>query len=92
MAQELAQASASAAKSTTRIDIFVEVSKTDQRKVEFNRDTVTGQEIKTAANIALGSDLALRGPGGKLVLVTNDEEITIRSGEHFVALPPGTIS
>ena len=31
-------------------------------------------------------------PNGKLVLVTNDETIEIRNGEHFVSLPPGTIS
>jgi hypothetical protein len=71
--------------------IFVDVTKTDQRKVEFKTDRVTGLEIKQAAKVPLDSDLAAKIEG-KLVLVTNDETITIKDGEHFVVLPPGSIS
>lgn len=73
------------------IHIFVEITKTDQRKLEFNQDQVTGRQIKEAAGIALDSDLAARIQG-KLVLVTNGETVTIKEGEHFVVLPPGNIS
>ncbi len=75
----------------TTIHIFVEVTKTDQRKVEFQQDQVTGRQIKDAAGVPLDNDLAVRREG-KLELVTNDETITIKNGLHFVALPPGTIS
>ena len=76
----------------TRIHVFVEVTKTDQRKIEFDSDQVKGQEVKAAAGVPLENDLARREPGRNLVLVTNDETITIKDGEHFVSLPPGTIS
>lgn len=75
----------------TSVHIFVEVTKTDHRKVEFQQDEVTGRQIKEAAKVPLDSDLARRVEG-KLVLVTNDETITIKNGEHFVSLPAGTIS
>ena len=73
------------------IHIFVEVSKTDQRKVDFQTDRVTGLQIKEGAKVPTDDDLA-RKQDGQLTLVTNDETITIKDGEHFVALPPGTIS
>jgi len=76
---------------TTTIHIFVEITKTDQRKFEFHQDQVTGRQIKEDAGVPLDNDLAVRREG-KLELVTNDETITIKNGLHFVALPPGTIS
>ncbi len=75
----------------TTVHIFVEVTKTDKRKVEFDTDQVTGSQIKNAARVPLDSDLARR-VDGQLVLVTNDETITIKNGDHFVSLPAGTIS
>jgi hypothetical protein len=75
----------------TTIHIVVEVSKTDKRKLEFHHAEVTGKEIKDRADVPLDSDLARRVEG-KLELVTNDETVTIKNGDHFVALPPGTIS
>jgi hypothetical protein len=71
--------------------VFVEITKTDKRKVEFEKDTVTGEEIKLAAGVPLDSDLAQR-VHGKLELVTNDKTVAIKNGDQFVALPPGTIS
>lgn len=73
------------------IHIFVEVTKTDQRKVEFDRDQVTGKEIKEGAKVPLDTDLAQR-VHGKLELVTNEQTVTIKTGEHFVSLPAGSIS
>ncbi len=75
----------------TTIHIFVEITKTDQRKVEFHQDQVTGRQIKEAAGVPLDNDLALRTDGA-LELVTNDQTITIKNGQHFVALPGGSIS
>ena len=75
----------------TTIHVIVEVTKTDKRKVEFQQDQVTGARIKEAAKVPLDSDLARRVEG-KLVLVTNEETITIKDGDHFVVLPAGTIS
>ena len=76
---------------TIKIHIFVEVTKTDQRKLIFHSEVVTGLQIKDAAQVSADSDLALR-ERGELVLVVNDETITIKEGEHFVSLPAGTIS
>jgi hypothetical protein len=76
---------------TITIRIFVDVSKTDRREVVFHTDHVTGLQIKEGAKVPTDSDLAVK-KDGKLVLVTNDETITIKEGEHFVDLPTGTIS
>jgi len=76
---------------TKTIHIFVEIDRHKQKKVEFDSEQVTGQQIKTAAGVPLDNDLARR-QGQKLELVTNDQTITIKNGEHFVSLPPGTIS
>jgi hypothetical protein len=76
---------------TELIHIFVEISRHEQKKVEFATDRVTGQQIKTEAGIPSENDLARR-QGQKLELVTNDQTITIKNGEHFISLPPGTIS
>ena len=73
------------------IHVFVEITKTDQRRLEFHQDQVTGRQIKDAAGIPLENDLALKREG-RLLLVTNEETITIKNGDHFVSLPPGTIS
>jgi hypothetical protein len=75
----------------TTIHIVVDVSKNDQRKVTFHSELVTGLQIKNAASVPAESDLALR-QHGELVLVVNDETITIKEGEHFISLPAGTIS
>jgi hypothetical protein len=76
---------------TTVIHIFVELNKNDKKKVEFNTDDVTGLQIKQKAGVPADYDLARR-QGQKLELVKNDQTIEIKNGEHFVALPPGTIS
>jgi hypothetical protein len=73
------------------VRIIVEVTKQDHRKVEFDHDQVTGREIKTAAAVPIETDLAARRHG-ELELVTDDETVTIRNGDHFVVLPLGTIS
>ncbi len=76
---------------STSVHIFVELNKNDKRKIEFDMDHVTGLQIKQQAGIPTDYDLARR-QGQKLELVTNDQTIEIKNGEHFVALPPGTIS
>lgn len=73
------------------IHIFVEVTKQDKRKVEFDRHEVTGKEIKEGGKVPLDSDLAQK-VHGKFELVTNEQTVTIQNGDHFVALPPGSIS
>lgn len=75
---------------TIHIHVEVEASK-PPIKVEFDTSEVTGRAIKDRAGVPLDHDLARR-EGQKLVLVTNDETITIKNGDHFIALPPGTIS
>lgn len=73
------------------IHIFVEVNKTDKRKIEFQQPEVTGQAIKEKAQVPLDSDLGQRVEG-RLEYVPNDRTITIKNGDHFVVLPPGSIS
>lgn len=79
------------ADTATTIRIFVQVAKDDQRKLEFDHEQVTGREIKQAAEVPLETDLALKREG-ELVLVTDDQTITIKNGDHFIVLPLGTIS
>ncbi len=76
---------------TKTIHIFIEIDRHQKKKLEFETDHVTGQKIKTAAGVPLDNDLARR-QGQKLELVTNEQTITIENGQHFVSLPPGTIS
>ena len=78
-------------KTAERVHIFVEVSKTDHRKVQLDDDQVSGREIKQRAGVPIETDLAARRQGN-LELVTDDEVITVKNGEHFVVLPLGTIS
>jgi hypothetical protein len=73
------------------IHIFVEVTKNDKRKLSFESDHVTGADIKAQAEVPPDSDLARR-VSGQLELVKSDETIAIANGQHFVVLPPGTIS
>jgi hypothetical protein len=73
------------------IHIVVEFSKTDQRKVEFETDRVTGSQIKAKAGIPANNDLGRR-VHGKIENVADDEQIEIKNGDHFVVLPSGTIS
>lgn len=73
------------------IHVFVEINRHEKKKVEFQTDQVTGLQIKAAASVPPENDLARR-QGQKLELVTNEQVITIKNGDHFVALPPGTIS
>jgi len=73
------------------IHIFVEITKNDHKKVEFETDQVMGRQIKEAAGVPLDCDLA-RKEHGKLVAVGNDETITVHNGEHFIVLACGTVS
>ncbi len=74
------------------VHVFVEVDNDKPPvKLEFDTNEVKGQDIKQRASVPLENDLARR-QGQKLELVTNDQTITIENGDHFVSLPPGTIS
>ena len=76
---------------TKTVHIFVEVTKTDHRKIEFEQDQVTGRQIKEKAGVPLDTDLAHRQEG-QLELIGNDQVVRITNGDHFVALPAGSIS
>jgi hypothetical protein len=73
------------------IHIFVEIDKSKTVKAEFTSDLVTGMEIKQAAGVPADCDLGRRN-GQKREHIPDDQQVTIKNGEHFVALPPGTIS
>lgn len=73
------------------IHIFVEVTKHDRRKVEFDHSEVTGQEIKEKALVPVSDDLAKR-EHGKLVYIANADPVHIKNGDHFAVFPAGTIS
>lgn len=73
------------------IHIVVEIDRNTRKTLEFGTSEVTGRQIKERAGVPLDNDLARR-QGHKLDLVTNDQLITIKNGDHFIVLPPGTIS
>lgn len=78
-------------KTATSVHIFLEIDHSKQEKLEFSTDRVTGREIKERGDIPLGDDLAKR-QGDRVELVTDDQVVEIKNGDHFIALPPGTIS
>ena len=75
----------------TTVHVFIEIDRNRQEKLEFDSTEVTGRQIKEKAGVPVEDDLALRN-GQKLELIINEQVITLKNGQHFVALPPGTIS
>jgi len=71
--------------------IFVEFSKNDHRKVEFDTNQVSGRQIKEKAGAPANADLGRRVEG-QIVYVPDDQVIEIKNGDHFVVLPAGSIS
>jgi hypothetical protein len=80
-----------AATATHTVHVFIEIDRHRNEKLEFDSAEVTGRQIKEKGGVPLDNDLALRH-GQKLELVTNDQVITLKNGDHFISLPPGTIS
>jgi hypothetical protein len=72
--------------------VFIEIDRHRKEKLKFDSAEVPGRQIKERAGVPLDNDLALRQGQQKLELVTNDQEITLKNGDHFISLPPGTIS
>ena len=74
------------------INIVVEVNGRDHH-VRLDSSPVTGRQIREAAGVPLTDDLTrlLHGKpsGGNIGL---DELVEIRDGNHFIALPTGTVS
>ena len=71
----------------TTVHVFVEIDKHTKLKVEFETAEVTGRQIKEQAGVPLENDLARR-QGQKLELVTNEQPVVLKNGDHFVSLPP----
>lgn len=74
------------------INIVVEVN--DHNKhVRFDFSPVTGRQIREAAGVPLTDDLTRlihgKPSGGNIGL---DESVQIHNGDHFIALPTGTVS
>lgn len=74
------------------INIVVEVAGTNKH-VKFNSSPVTGRAIREAAGAPLTDDLTRlvhgKPSGGNIGL---DELVEIKDGDHFIALPSGTVS
>jgi hypothetical protein len=80
-------------KEKEKVNIIVEIhiDKVTVKKLTFHQDEVSGKQIKEAAGVPIDSDLGIKEHSG-LRLVTNDQIIKIKNGEHFEVLPAGTIS
>ena len=76
---------------TTTIHIFVEFGHNNTKKIEFQTDHVTGLEIRQKAGVPPEDALARR-EGQKLIPVSDGETLIIKNGEHFVVIPPGSVS
>jgi len=74
------------------IHIFVEVNGRNKR-LQFDASPVTGRQIREAAGAPLTDDLTRlqhgKPTGGNIGL---DELVDIQNGDHFIALPTGTVS
>ena len=73
------------------IHIFVQIDKQSQVKVGFDTDHVTGAQIKAKAGVPADYELAIIH-GNKRDAVGDDQVIEIREGEHFIAVPSGSVS
>lgn len=75
-----------------QIHIFVEVNGRNKR-LQFDSSPVTGRQIREAADVPLTDDLTRlshgKPTGGNIGL---DELVDIHNGDHFIALPTGTVS
>jgi hypothetical protein len=76
---------------STLVQIFVEIDRNHQVKVEFETNHVTGLQIKQKAGVPPDYELA-RVEGNRRVTVRDDQVLEIKHGEHFIAVPSGNIS
>lgn len=74
------------------INIIVEVNGSN-RHVRFESSPVSGRQIRDEAGVPLTDDLTRlihgKPSGGNIGL---DDFVEIRNGDHFIALPTGTVS
>lgn len=74
------------------INIIVEVNGRNQH-LQFESSPVTGRQIREAAGAPLTDDLTRlvhgKPSGGNIGL---DDLVDIHNGDHFIALPTGTVS
>lgn len=76
---------------TKVIHIFVQIENQKEIKVDFTSETVTVAQIKLAAGVPPDFALAIKREGRPHPL-RDDEVIEIKNGEHFIAVPNGTVS
>ncbi len=78
--------------SQLHINIVVEVDG-HNKHIAFDTNTVTGRQIREKAGAPLSDDLVRlvhgQPTGGNIGL---DDVVEIRNGDHFLALPTGTVS
>ncbi len=74
------------------INIVVEVNGLNKH-VRFYSSPITGRQIREAAEVPLTDDLTRlihgKPSGGNIGL---DDAVEIHNGDHFIALPTGTVS
>lgn len=74
------------------INIVVEVNGRNKH-VRFDFSPVTGRQIRDGAGVPLTDDLTRlvqgKPSGGNIGL---DDSVEIHNGDHFIALPTGTVS
>jgi hypothetical protein len=74
------------------INIVVEVDGRNKH-VRFETSPVSGREIREGAGVPLSDDLTRlvhgKPSGGNIGL---DDSVEIKDGDHFIALPTGTVS
>ena len=76
---------------TKVIHIFVQIENQKEIKVDFTSETITVAQIKLAAGVPPDFALAIKREGRPHPL-RDDEVIEIKNGEHFIAVPNGTVS
>jgi hypothetical protein len=77
---------------THPINITVEVNGKNKH-VQFDHSPVTGREIRDSAGVSASDDLTRlihgKPSGGN---IGPDDVVEIKNGDHFIALPTGTVS
>jgi hypothetical protein len=64
----------------------VRISVTIANRYTFDIEVVTGRQIKETAGVPEGFSLYRRGQGGN-EWIADDEQVELRSGDHFFARP-----
>jgi len=73
------------------IRVFVQIESQKEIEVEIRSETISVAQLKASAGVPGEFALAIR-KGDRITALRDDQVIELKEGEHFVAIPNGTVS